>query len=205
MSETPAVITPAIVTPATQPDMLARLRAVLPARWFADDTPVLDALLSGLAATAATLAASIAYLRLQTRIATVTDSFIDAAAADYCAGCVTRRTGEADAALRARLQRELGRERNTIPALVAAVVDVTGRAPDIFEPGRPANAGGYGMALGYGAAGAYGSLTMPFQCLVTAYRPPPGFSVPAVRDSEIFAAIAQVTPVAAVAWTSLRD
>ena len=33
----------------TSSSIIARLRAVLPARWFADDTPVLDALLAGLA------------------------------------------------------------------------------------------------------------------------------------------------------------
>ena len=32
----------------TSSSIIARLRAVLPARWFADDTPVLDALLAGL-------------------------------------------------------------------------------------------------------------------------------------------------------------
>jgi hypothetical protein len=49
--------------------------------------------------------------------------------------------------------------------------DLTGRYPDIIEPARPGDCGGYGVMGGYGCAGAYGSLQMPYQAFVTAYRP----------------------------------
>lgn len=204
-------------------DMLARLKAVLPARWFPDNTPVLDALLGGLASTAATLHGMIGYVRTQTRVASVSDNFLDLATMDYCANRVSRRALESDASLRPRLLREMIRERGTNAALVAAIQDVTGRTPAIFEPMAPGNTGGYGVACGYGAVGGYASLTMPFQCLVTAYRPfaanapawttgpGPGAPVAAalvplpVADADIYAAIAAVTPISAIAWTSLQN
>ena len=37
------------MTVGTQDDILARIKALLPYRWFPDSTPVLDALLSGIA------------------------------------------------------------------------------------------------------------------------------------------------------------
>ena len=40
-------------------DMLGRLKAVLPTRWFADETPVLDGVLSGFAATAAAMSRAV--------------------------------------------------------------------------------------------------------------------------------------------------
>ena len=43
--------------------MLARLKAVLPLRWFPDATPILDALITGLASTWSTLYAMLAYVK----------------------------------------------------------------------------------------------------------------------------------------------
>ncbi len=106
------------------------------------------------------------------------------------------------------------------------VEDLTGRAPAIFEPARPADTGSYaGPALGYGVAGAWGNLNLPFQVFVQARRPAPagiatiaGYGTPGplaratlsdaggqVTDTDIYAAITSVMPTASIAWTSITN
>jgi hypothetical protein len=160
-------------------DMIARLQALLPLRWFPDVTPVLSALLAGLSDGWAWLYTLLGYVRQQTRIATATDSFLDLISQDFFGGILPRRFGETDTAFRARIQRELLRPRATRAALVSELVNLTGRAPNVFEPARPADTGAWGQALGYGAAGGWGSLMLPFQFFVTAFRPL-GSGVPSV-------------------------
>jgi hypothetical protein len=67
----------------------------------------------------------------------------------------------------------LFRERGTRYAIHRVLEDLTGRTPKIFEPTRPADTGGYGepRGLAYGVAGGYGSLLLPYQGFVVAYRP----------------------------------
>ena len=157
-----------------QSNLLSRLKSALPSRWFPDTTPILDGLLNGLAATWATLFQALAALQAQTRISTATDLFLDLAATDYFGANLRRALVEPDAIFRARLQREFLREHATKAALVTAVTEVTGAAPVVFEFARPSDTGAYGMALGYGAAGAWGSLLLPYQALVTTMAPPRG-------------------------------
>ena len=151
-------------------DMTARLLALLPLRWFPDTTPVLSALMSGLADGGAWLYTMLGYARLQTRIATVTDSFLDLTSQDFFYGSLPRRFGETDDAFRIRIKRELLRPRATRPALVSELTDLTGRAPIVFEPARPVDTGAWGQMLGYGVAGGWGSLMLPFQFFITAFR-----------------------------------
>jgi hypothetical protein len=212
-------------------DMLARIKAVLPARWFPDATPLLDGLVTGLADASAWLYALLGNVKLQARLATATGGFLDMIGNDYFGARVLRRAGQGDAAFRARIETELLRERGTRPALIAVLEEMTGRTPIIFEPARPADTRAWGIALGYGAAGGWGSLMLPFQCFVTAYRPL-GQGIGAVNgwgsggggwgsgvagygsmalaasdigDADIMAAIAGVMPVAAVAWTKISN
>jgi hypothetical protein len=212
-------------------DMVRRLKAVLPARWFPDSAPLLEGLLTGLADAWAWLYSLLQYARQQTRIATATDGFLDLIAQDCFGGRLVRASGQTDAAFRAIIQREMLRERGTRAAVVSVLTDLTGRAPVVFEPARPADTGGWGLALGYGAGGGWGNLGLPFQCFVTAFRPG-GAGIPtvagwgagaggygagaveyaslsmlqgAVTDSDINAAIAGVMPVAAIAWTRISS
>ena len=187
-----------------QTDMLARLKAMLPLRWFPDATPVLDGVLTGFAATWATLYNLLGYVRSQTRLSTTTDGFLDMAGFDYFGPALARRAGETDDAFRARLQLEMRRERGTRPALATSLTDLTGRFPDIFEFTRPADTGCWNVALGYGVAGGWGSLNLPFQALVTAYRPQGGGAV-GVGDADIRAAITSVLPAATTAWTRIES
>jgi len=212
-------------------DMLARIKAVLPARWFPDATPLLDGLITGLADAASFLYALLQNVKLQARLLTATGGFLDMIATDYFGARVARSPGQGDASFRQRIQAELLRDRGTRPALIAMLEDLTGRTPIVFEPARPADTRAWGLALGYGAAGGWGSLMLPFQCFVTAFRPVnqglgavTGWGASAggwgtgvigygsmnlaasdVSDADINAAIAGVMPVAAIAWTSISN
>ncbi|MGH7152478.1 MAG: hypothetical protein ACREF3_01015, partial [Acetobacteraceae bacterium] len=160
-----------------QQDMEARLMAVLPSRWFPDEVPVLGAVLQGLASAWAWAFSTLQYVKTQTRIASATGVWLDVIAQDFFGPRLTRAIGQQDDAFRSRIQLALFRERGTRGALFAALEDLTGRTPVIFEPRRTGDTGGYGSARGggsglaYGLAGGWGSLMLPFQCFVTAYRP----------------------------------
>jgi hypothetical protein len=212
-------------------DMLARLASLLPLRWFPDTTPILSALLTGLADGWAWLYAMLQYAKLQTRIATATDTFLDLVSQDCFGPALPRRFGESDASFRARIQSALLRPCATRTALVGVLTDLTGRTPVVFEPARPADTGAYGIALGYGVAGGWGSLALPYQSFVTAFRPldagvplvagwgsgAGGWGMGAIEyasaamidaqvsDSDIQNAIAATLPVATIAWTRISD
>jgi len=218
-------------------DMLSRLQAVLPARWFPDNAPILGALLQGLAWAWAWCFGLLAYVRAQTRIATATDVWLDIVAEDFFGASLVRASGQNDDGLRQRIQLELFRDRATRAALSRVLADMTGRTPVIFEPARTTDTGGYGgvaaagTGLGYGVAGGWGSLALPFQCFVTAFRPNgsgiatvAGWGDPAggygagavqyaslamvqgqVTDADITGAIAAVMPAASVAWVQISS
>ena len=218
-----------------QGDMQARIRAVLPNGWFPDATPVLDALLAGLGAAWAWVYSLILYAQAQTRIASATDVFLDIIAADFFATKMLRRPGEPDATYRGRIGANLLAPSGTRAALVRRLSLLTGRAPAIFEPTRPDDTGAYATgSLGYGVAGAWGSLALPYQVFVTAYRPQgsgiaavagygPGngwaggygvgpieyaslaMAAGQVTDAEIQAAVAETMPAASIAWMRISD
>lgn len=51
------------------------------------------------------------------------------------------------------------------------VRELTGREPLIIEPGNPVDTGAYRCPnSGYGMAGSYGSMTMPYEAFVTVWR-----------------------------------
>ena len=120
-----------------QQDILARLRSVLPTRWFPDDAPVLAALLIGLASGWSWAYQQLRYVKAQTRIATATEIWLDIIALDFFGNRLVRRIPQSDDAFRSRIQRELFRERGTRDAIVSVLRDLTGRAPVVFEPAPP--------------------------------------------------------------------
>lgn len=156
-----------------QNDMLCRIKSVLPSNWFPDETPVLDALLSGCAYGWAWVYSMIAYVILQARRLTATGPFLDMISTDFFGTFLPRRTGETDALFNARMTKELFREKGTRAGMVKALTDLTGIAPTIFEPAYTNDTGGWGQAQGlaYNTAGGYGNLQLPFQFFVTATRP----------------------------------
>ena len=215
----------------TNTEIATRLRSLLPARWFPDGTPVLDGLLSGVANGWGHVLAVIDYTTRQTRISTASDGWLDRIADDYFTARVRRRMRESDAAFSARIRHELLRERGTRGAVVSTLTDLTGRVPKVFEPARPADTGAWGGPAGYGMAGAWGNLDLPFQCFVTAFRPlgsgiaqVSGWNSPAggwgggqieyaslamiegqITDADIRAAITDVLPAATIAWTQISN
>jgi hypothetical protein len=220
-----------------QADIVSRLRVVLPARWFPDTapggvtkTPILDAVLAGIAAVWAHVFSALSYVTLQARIATATDVFLDMIGVDFFGAAMTRQNSESDAHYRWRLQAAMLQPRGTRAALVQALVNLTGRTPVIFEPARPPDTRAWGMACGWGVAGGWGSLAMPFQCLVTAFRPVGGgvsvvtgwgvsvggwgggaieYATPSMEkeasDAHIAAAVAGVMPAATIAWMRISN
>src|SRR5579875_588026 len=163
-------------------DMAARIRAVLPGSWFPVDaenasTPILDGVLAGLGIAWAQVYRLLSYAKRQTRIATATDFFLDIIARDFFGSRLVRRVGEQDDVFRSRIQANLYSPRATRAAVSAAVADLTGYVPSIFEPAYSQDTGGYGTPvqgggnLAYGRSGGWGSLELPFQFFIEAYRP----------------------------------
>jgi hypothetical protein len=211
--------------------LLGRLKMVLPARWFSDATPILDAVLTGVASAWVEVFSLLDNTEAQRRIATAGGIFLDIAALDYFGQDLTRRAAEVDSAYSVRIQRGLVRPRATRAGVVQALQDLTGRTPLVFEPRNPADTGGYNLNMGYGLAGAYGSMTIPYQFFVHAYRPnslpvsnasgyvvgPGGYNAAPsfyadtsdfqgnISDAEIYANIAAVVPTTSIAWTNISN
>ena len=84
-----------------QANTVARLKALLPNGWFAQDsTPILDGFLNGIAWALSFIYSLAAYARLQTRIATATDGFLDLITADFFGDTLPRNYQEDDASFR---------------------------------------------------------------------------------------------------------
>jgi hypothetical protein len=220
-----------------QQDIVSRLKDVLPLRWFPDETPILDGVLNGLAWGWAWCYQLLQFVRAQARLSTAQGEWLDLIAWDYLGARFARLAGQNDDSFRVGVQRELVRERGTRYAVQSALVDLTGREPGIFEPANPVDTGGYydpsglGGGCAYGLTGGWGTLSLPFQCFVRAYRPTNsgialvmgwggtagGWGQGAIEyasltmiqgqitDTDINAAVAGVLPVGTIGWTQIRS
>jgi hypothetical protein len=221
-----------------QQDIFSRLKSTLPTRWFgtsADSTPILDAVLGGIAGVLAWLYSLCQYAKLQTRIAWATDGWLDIIAADFFGASLPRVAGESDGSYRSRIKAALIQAKATRSAIIQAVTALTGRAPLIFEPWRPADAGAYNQpaTLAWNTAGAWGSLALPAQYFITCFRPHAstglanvmgwGVTVGAwntgsqinyasltnwnanVPDSAIYDCVAKTTAAGVIAWTRIES
>lgn len=181
-------------------DMRQRLRLTLPGRWFGDSAPVLDGLLAGFSDAWAGLYDLLQFVRLQSRIRSATSGFLDLAAQDFFGSGLARRPQEADDSFRSRLQRAMHRQRGTRAALVDAAGEA-GFSVKIFEAAQPADTGAYGVpsGLAWNVSGGWGSLEMPFECLVTAQRGP------AALDDALWQGIASVMPAGGAGWVRIEN
>ncbi len=164
-------------------DMLRRLVAVLPARWWANVAPIRDAILGGIADSLAWAYGLLVWVKAQTRILTCSGTALDLVAHDYFGLRFRRRAGEDDDPFRARVLAEIVRPRATRAAIIKAVNDTAGREAYLFfEPANPTDTGGYGLrgGMGYSCAGRYGSLNLPAQAFIIPLRPP-GQGIPNVQ------------------------
>lgn len=214
-----------------QADFEARIKSTLPMRWFGDEHPYLDALIAGLANAWAFIYTLYAYAALQTRIKTATEGWLDLISGDFFGTGLPRLANQSDASYRARILINLFRERATRLGIIKVLQDLTGRTPIVLEPKRPQDTGAYGAPnSGYGWAGMYGSMSLPYQAFVIAYRPA-GTGIPnvagygtstggygiasqaeiaslsmvqgAVLDADIYSAIESVKPEATIIWTQI--
>jgi hypothetical protein len=220
-----------------QSDIFSRIKKLLPSRWFGEDTPILDSVLNSLAAGWIGFFNLLAYVVSQTRIGTAFDRWLDLIASDFFGYRVQRRTNESDDSFRARIILELIKDRCTRQALFQSLLEATGRPPTIFEPANPGDAGCYGLTAsgegtaGYRVSGGWGSLDLPFQTFVTAFRPTtPGVSmingwsgdygafgggrsaymnggstIQQVTDAEIYREVTRVKPAGSIVWVSIRS
>jgi len=215
-----------------QADILQRIKATLP-RWFGDNTTIIDALLEGLAWAGSFVYSLWAYAKLQTRIKTATDGWLDMIAADFFGTMLRRSANQSDASFRTRIIINLIRERATRYAIIKVLQDLTGRTPIVFEPQRPLDTGAYGAPIsGYGMSGGYGSLLLPCQAFVKAFRQT-GTGIPlvagygistggygvasraeyasmdmiqgAISDADIYAAIDSVKVEGTTVWTRISS
>lgn len=214
-----------------QSDILARLHRLIPNGWFTvGASPLFDGMLSGIANTLAFIYSLLAYLRLQMRIATATDGFLDLIAVDYFGNQLVRANSQTDDSFRARIIASILRERGTRKSVVDVLTQITGRAPVIFEPARPLDTGVYGgPGLAYNTVGGYGSTSLPYQAFVTAFRPLgqgipniAGYNIPTgaystgsqaeyaslamingITDADLFAAVESVRPAGYTLWVQI--
>lgn len=224
-------IPPFAADPTTQAAVTTRLKYLIPNGWFA--SALKNAVLTGISNAYTFIYALLEYLEPQTRISSATDGFLDLIAADFFGETLRRKSGQTDPSFRANILANLIRERGTRRAVISILTQLTGRAPIIIEPTRPLDTGVYGgPGLGYGVAGSYGSLLLPFQAFVIAFRPQSAgipsvagygistgaYSTPSqaeyadlsfvqdfLSDSDIFDAIASVIPEATIAWTRISS
>jgi hypothetical protein len=220
-----------------QQSILQRIKATLPSGWFGENTPILDSVLSSLAAGWVSLLGLLDYVTMQSRIGTAFDDWLDLAATDYFGTRIQRRLQETDGSFRHRIKMELLRDRCTRASIYDTLLELSGRPPVIFEPTNPADTGCYGTSgttesgcVGYCTSGGWGSLDLPFQAFVTAYRPTlpgiamingwggylggfgVGFSSYAssntnsswADDSEIYETVARTAAVGSIIWMSIQ-
>jgi hypothetical protein len=181
-----------------QADVTQRLTALLPPWFAAGASPVLNAVLQAPAYVLSGIYGLLQFATTQSRIATASGGWLDLIAYDFFGRSLARSPGQSDADFLNHIQRELLRPRGTRSALVAAVQDLTGTTSVVIEPWRPSDCGAYGYGgLGYGVAGCYGSLALPTQCFVTAYRGN------GAADADIYATVAETMPAGTTAWTRL--
>lgn len=212
------------MTPLSPGDMQLRLRRMLPAGWWADETPVLDSVLLGLGSALSAVHDLVRYARQQTRLATAVAPWLDLAARDFLGERFHRRQQETDDAFRTRLITAMQRPRATRDAVRQAVLQATGKEAWLFEPRRPADTGAWSNgSLGYGLGGGWGCLLRPSQMFVVAERPrgtgcallagygsggivayaSQGQIGAQVSDADLYAAVADAMPSGAIAWTRL--
>jgi hypothetical protein len=208
--------------------MLARIKRLLPSGWFGFDlTPILDSALEGPASALAFIYSIYAYAKLQTRILTASDGWLDLAASDFFGQQVVRAQNQSDTSFRANIIANLFRVRDTRAAVTAVLTAITGQVPLIVEPWRLADTGAWDVAMGYDVAGYWGGDELTYQSFVTAYRPAGiananlgGWDVPmsgwdagtcffaedtldGITDADIIAAVESVRMAGTVIWLQI--
>jgi hypothetical protein len=126
-------------------DVTGRVLSTIPADWFPPSsidssvTPIRDAIASGAGAVFSWIYSLIGYTRLQTRIGTATDGFLDIISQDFYGGTLPRLKSESDDTFRQRILGNLFLAANTRTAIANALAAVTGYPVRIIEPWQPSD------------------------------------------------------------------
>lgn len=162
------------MTIGSKQDMFFRFKKDL-APWFGNDTPVLNALIAGVAETDSYIYGLIDYVNLQTRIKTATDINLDYISKDFFGDELPRKTGENDASFRNRILANLLVKKATRYAIANIIFNLTGIEPVMIEGFSPLNAGAYDATLyydeGYGISG--GAPNEAYTGMIYAFLPQP--------------------------------
>lgn len=126
-----------------QHDIARRLKEVIPPSWYPDPSTNEHGFLQGFASIASSLYGLISFSKLQMRLSTMSGIFIDLFAYDHLGRTITRKAGETDTAWRARVQAALLAERVTRNGMYKAILNLTGKAPLIFEQWNPGDTGAW--------------------------------------------------------------
>ena len=178
--------------PTSSADILNRVKALIPKRWFQWAAPYRDAVLGGLSDLGWWCYGLIGYARAQTRISTAYGIWLDIIAYDFL-GRTLLRNGLPDDTFRAIIKATILKERVTRLGMTNAITALVGVPPVIFEPWNTFDTGAYSGGgfkcgqFGYGVGqGGYGSMALPAQTFMQV-SPGPGFGIPGVGgyDSKV--------------------
>ena len=161
-------------------DILNRVKQLIPGRWFKWAAPYRDAVIGGLADSAAWCYGLIGYARAQGRLASAYGIWLDIFAYDFLGRTLTRNNANDDA-FRALTRATILQERVTRKGMIAAVTTLTGNVPAVFEPWNTYDTGAYSGiksqggaqygSMGYGVGrGGYGNMNLPCQCFIKVWR-----------------------------------
>lgn len=161
-------------------DIVSRVKALIPNRWFRYVAPYRDAILGGLADIAAWNYGWILYTRAQSRLATAYGIWLDILAYDFL-GRFLVRNNTADDTFRVIIRATILQERVTRNGMINAVTAMTGSTPAIFEPwntqdtaawSSPGNSGAVQCPMmGYNVGkGGYGNMLLNDQTFIQVIR-----------------------------------
>jgi hypothetical protein len=148
-------------------DILNRLLSQIPEKWFGTDHPLVNQTLSAYVNTAYfNYNDQYLYTKLQTRIKTATDVFLDMISKDFLGNLLPRRSDENDESFRNRILATILQLKATRRAMYNALYLLTGYPPTIFEPWRDGSY--YNVNAFYGKS-KYGSFNFAYQCFIDVY------------------------------------
>lgn len=151
-------------------DILARVKRLIPFRWFQWAAPLRDAIIGGLSDCAANGYSFILYARQQSRLATATGIWLDILCYDFLRRHLLRR-GTNDTVFRNVIQATILQERVTRFGMSQALTKLLNVQPFIFEPWNTGDAGGWNTPqFAYGMSGGWGSLQYPAQVFIKVSR-----------------------------------
>lgn len=160
--------------------------------------PILAAVLTAPSTALAFIYSLLAYIRLQTRIATASGGWLDLVAYDFFGSTFVRAQGQSDSAFATAIVQQILLIRNTRHALTNVLTKLTSVAPTIFEPWRIPDCGALNSTLYYDASGLRGSRTYPFVVFVTV-----NLGSTSVSAAQIYAAIESVRPAGIKVWVQI--